>query len=564
MISVLSQPLSPALTGNPMVITIGCTDENGDTLKWRGIYAKLIKPAYLPLQAFEFFTIEYTEPSGLEVSLLFNTSPNPDESISAVPDDSVSFPSVQSYWTAVAEKVQAHPFINSRLKVFAKDTGSGMALVAEAADLNPEWVVNIDPGNTQDTSVENVVTPTSTVPDSYRVHIDVFIEEENDTGLFTLIGTLDDTPNSESQVRFDISGLLHAYIEDLLPDLKVPAWDAAAPQILETKYTYYLRIYELTPVFEFGFRDIVATESASAILGGISQKVFADNPDFLGVLDETNCILSWKDTVRTIDEQQPEWLPYFNTSESPARVGLHVMEYGENGVQLNDAIYFAPAILGSGEEYEVGGKEVILMPVSVRQLNISAAAYYYLVEIITADGLPLRPVSPMFTIYIDREYREEIRYLQYLNGFFAPELQRCTGDFNKALDVKSGDAERTLAPGFSSTVATRFSYQSDWNNRLRYHTGYLSFQEMEQLQELLIYRKVYEVSAEGYIPLLLLNKAMDVNSTGRNLRSIIIEAEPSQQYNYYSNIQLPQVETYWEEDDGELWLTETGVPWQEA
>ena len=77
MISVISKPASPSLTGNPMVVTVACTDGSGDALQWRGVYSNMNTDGYFRIQAGKTIQILYTEPSGISVNVNFVTSPTP-------------------------------------------------------------------------------------------------------------------------------------------------------------------------------------------------------------------------------------------------------------------------------------------------------------------------------------------------------------------------------------------------------------------------------------------------------------------------------------------------------
>lgn len=561
MISVLSKPASPSLTGNPMVVKVACADGNGDGLQWRGVYTELITDGYFRLQSGQTIQVTYIEPSGLSLNINFISSSG--SNINSIPDDTVSYPSDIAYWTAVAEKIQGHQEVNSRLKVYATDIGTGVKLIVEAIDQTPEWVVSLDVNTIPNVSVNQITVPTTTVPDEYRVFIDVFIEDSFNSGTFTKIGMLDERPSSDSTVRFDISNILDSGIKNQLPDLLVPTWDDSIPIGLKTTRNYFLRIYEILSVPQVGFGSVIIESQSSALIGGVSYNLFASNNNFLGSIIQDTCFFSWKGLSRSIDENQPEWLPYYNYNASEIGVLLEVKEYNDT-----DQNPIVTRKVFDDDQYSVLSGRIILLPIGARQLSISSNTAYYTVQMIdhydwVEGGQQVTPISPIVKITIDRNYYEEIKYLQYLNTFYAPELLRCTGDFSKELETNTNDTEITLVPGFSSAIAANYTYRTDWANRFKYNTGYVSPVEMEFIQELYIYRKAYEVSSEGYIPLKIIGKKMDVATTRRNLNNQIVLAEPALQYVHYSNLMPPTPSTFWEEDNDDFWLTNAGIPWEQ-
>jgi len=563
MISVLSRPASPSLTGNPMVVTIACTEGSGDALQWRGVYSNMITNGYFRLQAGKTIQILYTEPSGLDFNVNFITTPTPDSSTNGIPDNTVVYPSDVAYWTAVAEKIQAHPQVNSRLKVYATDIGMGVQLVAEAIDQSPEWMVTWDVNMIANTTVANVTIPTTTVPSEYRVFLDIFLEDSLDSGVYNKIGMLEEIPSSDSKVRFDISNVLDAGIKDQLLDLLVPNWSDDFPKRLNTNRNYYLRIYEILAEPQIGFGDVLIEPESSAIVGGISYNIFADNQDYLGSIIEETSFISWKGLKRTVDEYQPEWMPYYNYNALEIGILLEVKEY--NDTDQNPII---TKVLFDDDQYSVLSGRIVLLPIGARQLSISSNTAYYTIQMINhfdwvEQGQQVTPISPIVKINVDRKYYEEVRYLQYLNSFYTPELLRCTGDLGKSMESITNDAEQTLKPGYTSTIAANYSYRSDWVNRFKYNTGYLSTNEMEFIQEIYIHRKVYEISDKGYVPLKIIGNKIDITSTKRNLNSHIILAEPALQLVHYSNLMPPLPTGFWEEDNDGFWLTNSGIPWEQ-
>ena len=327
-----------------------------------------------------------------------------------IPDDTVVYPSDFSYWLVVAEKMQAHPQINSRLKVYATDIGTGVQLIIEAIDQAPEWVVTWDVNMLSNVTSEDITIPTTTVPTEYRVFMDIFIEDSYDSNMFTKIGMLEEVPNADSKIRFDISNILDAGIKDQLPSLLVPNWSDDFPVKLKTNRNYYLRIYEIVQDSEVGFGEVVIEDVSSAIIGGISYNIFASNEDYLGAIEEDTCFLSWKGLNRVVDEIQPEWLPYYNYTDSEVGFVLEVKEY--NDTDQNPIIIRK---IFEDDQYSVLSGRVSLLPIGVRQLSISSNTAYYTIQMIdhfdwVEGGQQVTLISPIIKINVDREYYEEVRY----------------------------------------------------------------------------------------------------------------------------------------------------------
>ena len=172
-------------------------------------------------------------------------------------------------------------------------------------------------------------------------------------------------------------------------------------------------------------------------------------------------------------------------------------------------------------------------------------------------------LSEARTYYIDRDYYESTRYVQYLNGFGVPETIRCTGEWAKRVEVDRSTAVRPLLPGYLDTASDNFQFAREFTPILIYRTGYIRKGDAETLQELLIAGELYDVSADGYIPLLLTDQRFDVTSTYETLHAYQFACRPRLNMKNFSTKKLTQSDAdSWEEPDGESWFDALQVAWQ--
>ena len=215
-----------------------------------------------------------------------------------------------------------------------------------------------------------------------------------------------------------------------------------------------------------------------------------------------------------------------------------------------------------GSPLSVRAQEVALLPVNPTLLGLDAepAAYKYRVRVTNGAAA----WSQWRTYYIDRDYYESERYLQYLNGFGVPEYHRSTGAFSKKLKVERSTAQKPLMPGYNETASDRYQYARAWDNELTYRTGYLPVSEAETMQEMLIAGEVYDVSSEGYIPLLLTSNAFEVTETRQDLRAYAVQCMPRLDSRNYSKKKLTTLLAgAWLEPGGDAWFDDLLVAWEE-
>lgn len=561
MLTVIEQPTSQVLTGNPVLIAARCMDGDDNTIVWLGARSQLIFDGYFDLPT-DDISLNWVEPSGLSLSVIFYAAASPDAP-EEFPNSDSGYSSTIEYYEAIAEIMQAHPQVGPSFRVYAQDDGTGISLHVVARQYEEGWSVQWGDNNivSGDTEVESSTELQTTAPDGYRVYCDVYMESAYGAGDYISVGALDTTPNAEGEVYFDISSVLHAGMlksfthTDAGPSL--PTWDTDEPYIYDITRRFYVRLYELNTAADTDFQDIELLDNLHCIAGGIAQNLAASY-DLLASLSVTNSFLTWKPDGRRLDTVQPEWIPWYNYTGDVAEIVLQVTEYD---IESTPTVSYKFASTIYRSEIEAG--QVVLIPISPRQLNLSDDTEYYTIRVV--DGTSSYPTLPAYlsqarTYYVDRAYYQSLRYLQYQNTFFCPETLRCTGDYSVDVQISAAEAERPRPPGSSNEYAQYIPVQSEWSDRFTYRTGYLSHLEIHSLREVLIYRRLYEVNERVYIPLALQEgrSSFPIRSTRQNLHSIEIATRPAIRQDWYSNILIPIA------PDGDAWLTDAGDYWETA
>ena len=92
----------------------------------------------------------------------------------------------------------------------------------------------------------------------------------------------------------------------------------------------------------------------------------------------------------------------------------------------------------------------------------------------------------------------------------------------------------------------------------------MSAAEADTLQEMLIAGEVYDVSAEGYIPLQITTNEFQVYETRGTLRAYQFTAAPRLDFKNYSKKQLSAAASdAWQEPDDSYWFSAILTPWEE-
>lgn len=354
-------------------------------------------------------------------------------------------------------------------------------------------------------------------PGDYKILLDIYFEPTYLSGSFESIVSLDLYIDSASEVIVDISSILHAALEEALPELQIPAFDAAVPFKADILRQFYFRYRE-----SFEGVSEVWTDSTNRLVlcGGISQALFAAG-DFFGSLNELNSLLSWYPLSKTVSADQPEWLAWFNHTGSTNEIALQVFQYSADSSLPTSTFAFSESTLNATPN------EVVLIPCGPTQLGVSSNTLKYVVRVVDQANTNIT-LSQKKNFYIDRLQYRSSRFVMYLNSFHLPETLRCVGVFELALEISRQDRRRVLTDGYSPTSPETFQYDQSYQQVFTYRSGYLSKKEVESLQELLIYNKIYEVSSLGSIPLHLNEKKFRITTTGDILSSLQFKAIRSQ------------------------------------
>ena len=98
---------------------------------------------------------------------------------------------------------------------------------------------------------------------------------------------------------------------------------------------------------------------------------------------------------------------------------------------------------------------------------------------------------------------------------------------------------------------------------LEYRTGFLRKGEAEVLQELLTAADVYDVSADGYIPIRLTGDRFAVTETRQSLHAYSLEAVARLTMRNYSKVRvLAGDANAWQEPGGASWFDTVLVAWK--
>ena len=550
-LTLMTQPGSICFARNQAIYGIRADSDGAGTLyDARGVYSTITAALTDRFATSETLSILYTELDGTTETITLIAAASYD-AINKIPDDSYAGADAD-YWSEVIDKIAQHPRI---APFFTVSYSGGIVITVQARSTDAGWDIETTTTSGTITTADFAATA-SALPENYRVLFEVFFEDTYRGGDFRQAAQMYGHPESGTgMVYFDISQVLSAECRAARAEPMVPVWSTDVPALADNLRRYYVRYTAESgapPVAE----DWQYGSTNLTMDGGIGQSLFAEG-DFLAGLDSTDALLTWMPDGRKLGLQQPEFLAWYNHAGSAKSVYVEMQWYDVTDNALSSSLFFF-----DGSPLSVRAQEVALLPVNPTLLGLDAepAAYKYRVRVTNGAAA----WSQWRTYYIDRDYYESERYLQYLNGFGVPEYHRCTGVFSKKLKVERSTAQKPLMPGYNETASDRYQYARAWDNELTYRTGYLPVSEAETMQEMLIAGEVYDVSSEGYIPLLLTSNAFEVTETRQDLRAYAVQCMPRLDSRNYSKKKLTTLLAgAWLEPGGDAWFDDLLVAWEE-
>jgi len=558
-LTIETQPAAIALSRNPMRFQIVALDDSSERYGTTGARAWMQFDVETGMPDTNTVTLEWTEPSGLASAITFTAVQLPDI-ITEIPADHEEYATFDEYLLAIAAVFNAHPAVVPFFIAFV-DEATNRVYIESRSD-STDWTVEFTGSPGASITLGDSAATSNTPPEGYAVVLDVFVERDYASGEYVHAASLTAAPNQDSEAWFDISGILHEEGLIGLPDPPLPVWGTDAPYLAPTLRNYYVRIVELNGAETTS----ELTDIKQYMLGGIAQNLFADY-DFFTAMGEANSLLTWRPDARDVAVNSPEYLAWFNYTGDVAEVKLE-FSFRTPSATETEYIY-------TNHGTDVPENGILIFPVGLQtmldKLAIeNDAILFYQVRVLTNDSDPEGTVTPLSQAqgyYVDRRYYEDVRFLQYLNGFWLPETVRCTGHFAQSLQVQREDSERILSPDYTSTTAEQFQYTEDWQQYFTYHTGYMRRFDLDALQELLIFGRAFEVYETGYIPLKLRGSSWKIHETGENLYTAQIETMPALRSLNYSNINIQIIteqEDGWELVAADYWRTVAGQVWQIA
>lgn len=494
MLTLINEPQRQAFSGSFICFQLKAMETPFLPYAAQGVFGRIVFNTLDPqpyFQTGETFTISWN--TGMEqYSVSFTAVANPTAD-NEVPDQSWSGLPFH-YFQEVRKVFESNPLLSTFFTIEQNAAFGSTLINIRAKEVDANWSITMDKGTVSKNSIDFQETNTiseDTTPPNYKVRFEVFFQEKYKAGGFRRVACSEATPNRSGLIAFDVGQVLHQeLLNSYTPQLL--AADANELVIADNRRQYYVRYAEI-----FGSPAELqawATLETHEVVAGRVDLAEREDGNLLDLFNGNNAFFSFSPKRKTIDEKQPEFLHWYNWTESIQSIALQVIETDDQLQTTTKYLYTASPITA-----ESGA--TVTIPVGVISLAIADATLRYSVQVVKQNSTS-ETLSQARVYTVGCEARHCLRYMAYLNGFLLPEILRLTGETKKELNV-----DRVLSERISncSKIGTHSLMQSDFDfqNEYRWRTGFLSKAQVEALQEMLIYNDLYELQADGYVAVLL-------------------------------------------------------------
>lgn len=552
-------PRKVSFSRNEIIFAVQATDDNG--LPHAAQSASCLAYNGSRFSDGDSIIISWGEPNGVTDSQIFTASDGPSDDAEFPADNFVG--TDDEYWDAVALVIQSHADIawrfNVSREIYASVSGVQEGIRITCRESSDEWTVTASGFS----GVQNFNYKEATFPANYNVIVELIFQRSIDEG-FEKVARLKGYPDTLGNCVFDLSSILNAELKDTMSEPPIPELGNNHPYLIQNARRYQIRYTERhgSPAADQDWRYIT---TRNVIIGGESIERNR-NCDFFDELNNNNSLLTWYPDGKQISHNTPEYLPWFNHTGGNAAVYLRVQTFNAVSEIPNTFTYFNNDSSPFAKPYDT-----VMVPVGFNQLDLAGInqdiAKYTCQLFYTHNDTA---ASQIRTFYVDTMHRECLRHIFYLNSFNIPQTLRLTGQRKKSLKINRQKSRRIIRAQDSLLIGENFQYDFDYDMEYTYRSGYLSRNEVEALQELLIFNRVYEIYADGYRRLDLTEKKYNITECLQLLHSVSFKAVPSIQLRGYSNYVIPCADTNkcgpenWQEPSGECWETSDDLKWTEA
>ena len=350
------------------------------------------------------------------------------------------------------------------------------------------------------------------VPPGAQVQLELWVESAHGAGDYALVMRLRKSPNAQGQLRFRLDTLLWPLLRAFVP---VPAVKSSL--CTGQLRNYFVRTTTLRP----GQPPVYATSAVRTALRGALPAEWTGGTyaEWQAYEFRQLPFLSWQPLgagtyanaqPKPVTAQQPEWL-FFLCPADLADESLQVRR------SAGPALDTLPTESVELLKVPAGGWAYRLLAIPLRLLG----GTYQRVQVETRAGTVLsQPAWYQLVAATERS-----RYLVFTNSLGGLDTLRCEGRLEQSLEASTESTEQLPQLGPRAPAAERRVSDVLASRKLRLQTGWLSNEELDWLQELVLAREVWQQLGSQLRSLDWPKRSLATYSDEPGLRGLLLECD---------------------------------------
>jgi len=267
-----------------------------------------------------------------------------------------------------------------------------------------------------------------------------------------------------------------------------------------------------------------------AFNGGLSFEDFPYWKDvfFTDFLSKQRRFLTWQPAKKTVHSDSQEYL-YYLVNFLPLPISLQVMiriQFADGTCRIKTA-----ASMNSPKQYEV-----YIIPAGLRELGLDTETKPITFYQVWVANQSLARLSEIRTFTLDEKYRRNRLEFLVGNSLGGFDTVSCLGGHQFDLEASGEVVSRNLTRDYQVRDGQSYKIGVEGLRTITANTGWLSREQMEYMQEVLLSEEIYLVDEHFLVPVLLTSKKLTYKNDDDRLKGYKLDFVRTQAERNYSQL----------------------------
>lgn len=368
----------------------------------------------------------------------------------------------------------------------------------------------------------------------YFVLLDVYFEDDKDSGNWRKVAELRDEPNSDGVAVFNIYSILEGEMKNSFDQIPIPNlgdFTVTKTDRIKRYFVAYAETYANKPTET----QWISEKPMLVHCGGVSNEDFIKQ-DPIQYLQLEKKFVTWQTNAKRVKKTQNDWLTWLNYTNTGGNFDVKIKVYFKDGTDTGEVLISTVAMIPWEE---------ILIPSGYVQRAVegfvtSSPVYKWEISVTNQTG-PVK-VSEDFAFLLLESADKFDREVLYLNAFCAPETFLTRGEWTERLSVQKQVANRNLTHNYTLVNGQEFQFEQSSKTMYDARTGYMTQEEARALQDLLTQVDAFLLTEKIYYPILIDPESFEITKSLTFLNQLVMKVRRSFRVRNYSNAQqLPVI-----------------------